>query len=79
MGATYSNKTVFPRQFECRYCGELVEVVERADHRTVYCSARCEKQYWRDASKNQLHRRLDRGHITFLSREHYENRKEQGF
>ena len=33
--------------FECRYCGEQVHIADPSDKRTVYCSAQCEKQYWR--------------------------------
>lgn len=39
------------REFNCRQCGELVRVVDEKDKRTVYCSQKCEKQYWRDMSK----------------------------
>lgn len=40
--------------FECRYCGEQVHIADPSDKRTVYCSAQCEKQYWRHVTKKPL-------------------------
>lgn len=37
--------------FHCRQCGKLVEIFDRIDRRTVYCSRACEKKYWREQSK----------------------------
>ena len=39
--------------FECRQCGKTVEIFDRTDKRTVYCSRACEKKYWRDATKRR--------------------------
>lgn len=39
--------------FECRTCGRLVEIFDRFDKRTVYCSRACEKKYWRDATRHK--------------------------
>lgn len=39
------------REFSCRHCGLNVQVVDEKDKRTVYCSQKCEKQYWRDITK----------------------------
>lgn len=47
----YSGLIPVHREFNCRYCGTLVKVIDEKDKRTVYCSQRCEKQYWRDVSK----------------------------
>lgn len=79
MGKTYTNKMPVPREFDCRYCGEHVVVSDRHDHRSVYCCARCEKEYWRKKSKNQLRKQIGKGHVTYLSREQSENRREAGF
>lgn len=40
-----------PREFICAYCGTRVYVTDMKDKRVKYCSATCEKQYWRDKSK----------------------------
>lgn len=39
--------------FHCRQCGKLVEIFDRTDKRTVYCSRACEKKYWRHQSANK--------------------------
>lgn len=76
---SHEERLKVPREFDCRYCGDHVEVTEETDKRYVYCCQKCEKEYWRKRSKDQLHKRLDRGHITYLSRERSENRREAGF
>lgn len=38
-------------EFECRNCGCHVVVTDPADHRSVYCSAACERSYWRRVTK----------------------------
>lgn len=38
-------------EFECRNCGHQVLVVDITDHRTVFCSAACERAYWRRVTK----------------------------
>lgn len=39
-----------PREFVCAHCGAHVYVIDPKDKRVKYCSAACEKQYWRDKS-----------------------------
>lgn len=39
--------------FTCRQCGRTVEIFDRFDKRTVYCSRACEKKYWREQSKRK--------------------------
>ena len=41
-----------PHEFECRNCGQTVAVLRHTDHRRVYCSAACERAYWRRVTKN---------------------------
>ena len=40
-----------PREFTCAHCGAHVYVTDVKDKRVKYCSAACEKQYWREKSK----------------------------
>lgn len=40
-----------PREFVCAHCGARVYVTDIKDKRVKYCSATCEKQYWREKSK----------------------------
>ena len=40
-----------PREFVCAHCGIHVHVTDFKDKRVKYCSAACEKQYWREKSK----------------------------
>ena len=40
-----------PREFVCAHCGAHVYVTDIKDKRVKYCSAACEKQYWREKSK----------------------------
>lgn len=40
-----------PREFVCAHCGTRVYVTDIKDKRVKYCSAACEKQFWRDKSK----------------------------
>ena len=46
----YSNVDC-PREFICAHYGARVYVTDIKDKRVKYCSATCEKQYWRDKSK----------------------------
>ena len=39
------------RQFKCKKCQELVIVSNKEDRRTVFCSPRCEKLYWKHSKK----------------------------
>lgn len=39
------------RQFKCRKCQKLVIVINKEDRRTVFCSPRCEKSYWKHSKK----------------------------
>nr|DAL99456.1 MAG TPA: LysW biosynthesis protein LysW [Caudoviricetes sp.] len=79
MGATYSNETACPREFDCKRCGDRVYVDERSDHRTVFCCEHCEREYWRHRSRYDRRKKIGRGHVTLLCSEHLENRREQGF
>lgn len=79
MGATYTRSTPCPREFRCRMCGADVLVEDRRDHRTVFCCERCEKRFWKHASRYQMRKKIARGHVTYLEREHRENRREAGF
>lgn len=38
---------VILRQFRCKKCHELVTVVNKHDRRSIFCSPRCEKLYWK--------------------------------
>ena len=40
------------REFYCRQCGGLVQVVDKDDRRTVFCCAEHERKYWRDVTKH---------------------------
>ena len=42
-----------PREFTCAHCGTRVYVTDIKDKRVKYCSAACEKQYWREKSKQE--------------------------
>lgn len=76
---TYSLGTQCPREFECRRCGAVVSVHSRSDHRTVFCCAYCEREYWRHRARYDRRKDISRGHVTYLSLEHAENRREEGF
>lgn len=39
------------REFVCAHCGVHIYVTDVKDKRVKYCSATCEKQYWREKSK----------------------------
>lgn len=39
--------------FVCRTCGKSVDIYDRHDKRTVYCSHACERKYWRDVTKHR--------------------------
>ena len=39
--------------FTCAKCGRLVVVDEKHDRRTRFCSAECEKRYWRHPPHEQ--------------------------
>ena len=49
------------REFYCRHCGKRVYVVDKKDHRSTYCSAQCERAYWRDVTKYGNGSRRSRG------------------
>lgn len=56
--------TPCPRDFVCKRCGETVIVDSREDHRTVFCSAYCEREYWRHRSRYDRGKDIARGHVT---------------
>ncbi len=35
------------REFHCKKCGKLVRVMTKNDHRSQFCSSRCEKGYYK--------------------------------
>ncbi|WP_276837095.1 hypothetical protein [Megasphaera stantonii] len=39
------------RSFHCIKCGRLVRVTEPTDRRTKFCSAHCERLYWKHSKK----------------------------
>lgn len=39
------------RHFACIRCGTVVRVTSTDDHRTKFCSRRCEKLYWKHSHK----------------------------
>ena len=39
------------RSFECRECKKIVYVTDTTDKRYVYCSQKCEKEYWRKKTR----------------------------
>lgn len=39
--------------FECRTCGKQVNVVDKTDRRTVFCTQACEKKWWRDVTRHE--------------------------
>lgn len=69
MGATYSNETPLPREFDCRRCDAHVAVTERGDRRTVFCSPYCEREFWRHRSRYERGKRISRGHVTDEARD----------
>ena len=46
-----SRKKEALRTFRCLKCGKLVRVTESTDRRTKFCSARCERLYWKHSEK----------------------------
>lgn len=45
------NEAHIIRQFKCKKCQKLVTIVNKEDRRTVFCSPRCEKLYWKHSKK----------------------------
>ena len=35
------------REFQCEYCGHWVRVMSKSDKRFRFCSAKCEKAFWK--------------------------------
>lgn len=62
----YSNVDC-PREFVCAHCGTHVYVIDPKDKRVKYCSTTCEKQYWRDKSKqNAAYKKRSREKVLGL-------------
>lgn len=78
MGTTFSKSTPCPRAFKCRRCDDAVYVDRREDRRTVFCSAYCEREYWRHRSRYDRRKDISAGHVTYLRREHAEDMREAG-
>ncbi len=76
MGATYSRSTPCPRDFACKRCGETVFVDSRDDHRTVFCSAYCEREFWRHQSRYERTKDIAQGHVTDAARDRWALEKE---
>lgn len=76
MAATYSLSTPCPRAFLCRRCGDVVLVDTRDDHRTVFCSNYCEREYWRHRSRYDRKKNISQGHVTDQSRDRWMLEKE---
>ena len=81
-GAQYRRKhtVAWPSiSFDCAKCGRHVVTDGRRDMRTRFCSAACEKRYWRhppyehETSLINYHSAGE-----YLARERWENRKEAG-
>ena len=64
MSETYNNAIPVPRDFDCRLCGHHVHVEQRSDHRTVFCSAYCEREFWRHRSRYDRKKNIDTGHVV---------------
>lgn len=47
----------FPREFDCRYCHRHISVGvdDLKDRRSVFCCAKCERQYWRETTRHPTH------------------------
>lgn len=75
----YTRETPVPRTFECPRCGDVVTVTERSDRRMRFCSAYCEREFWRHRERYERGKDTSRGHVTYLSRERSENMREAGF
>ena len=57
----FSGLVPVEREFNCRQCGTNVKVTDKKDKRTVFCSQKCEKKYWRLKSKEAaLHKKRGR-------------------
>ncbi len=39
------------RAFHCVKCGQLIRITDSCDKRTKFCSARCERLYWKHSKK----------------------------
>lgn len=44
--------------------GRRVHVGRRSDHRTVFCSAYCEREFWRHRSRYDRKKNIDTGHVV---------------
>ena len=67
----------YPREFHCRYCHAYVYISakEMDDHRSVFCCARCEREYWRKATKHPTHL-TNYGHGKYQALERRENKRD---
>ena len=69
-GGSYSPySTPCPREFDCRRCGTHVLVTSRDDHRTIYCCAYCEREFWRHRDRYDRKKNIARGHVTDEARD----------
>lgn len=67
----------YPREFHCRYCHAYVYISanEIDDHRSVFCCARCEREYWRKVTKHPTHL-TNYGHGKYQAIERRENKRD---
>ena len=81
-GAQYRRKhtVAWPSiSFDCAKCGRHVVTDGRRDMRTRFCSAACEKRYWRHPPYEHETSRINYHSAgEYLARERWENRKEAG-
>ncbi len=76
MTHVWTLKTPVEREFECKRCGTHVHVTDQSDHRMCFCCAYCEREFWRRRDRYERRKRTNAGHVTYLSKEESENRKE---
>ena len=59
-------ETPFPREFACRECGCTVEIEDRYDHRTVFCSRHCCQRWWGRYCYWQRRKDIAQGHVVHV-------------
>lgn len=56
------------REFCCRQCGKQVNVVEKRDRRTTYCSPQCERAYhWNKEKSDNYSKSRSRSGVAGMS------------
>ena len=59
-------ETPFPREFACRECGCTVEIEDRYDQRTVFCSRHCCQRWWGRYHYWQRRKDIAQGHVVHV-------------